>query len=59
MIEILNLKGGEVFTNRIGYIFGTCSENTIQIEDKNGAIISWPVIDNYFKVIYFKMKIKI
>ncbi|RNA07930.1 zinc metallo ase [Brachionus plicatilis] len=53
MIEILNVKPGDVFHNSIVLLHGLCNDknpNNIQCFDSNGSVSNWSVINNQFKV---------
>jgi hypothetical protein len=53
MIELINIKEGEIFDHSIVYLFGICinySKPTIEIIDSIGNSITWSINNNYFKV---------
>lgn len=53
MIELINIKPGDMFVNSLVYICGFCSDslsNSIQVTDNSGKSIIWPIVQNYFKV---------
>ncbi len=57
MIELINVKPGDVFSHSIVYLFGFCSQatptNQIQvINHKNDSAIVWSIVNGYFKVIF-------
>ena len=54
MIELLNVKEGDIFKQSLVYLFGKSydtSQSSIQIFDHFGTEISWKIVNNYFKVI--------
>ena len=58
MIELINAKPGDIFSHSIAYLFGFSSQNTPSnkievINHKNESAIVWPIVNGYFKVIYF------
>lgn len=53
MIELLNIKPGDLFDYSIVYLFGTCVNSScvsIEVVDNCGDSIPWPIRNNYFKV---------
>jgi hypothetical protein len=56
MIEIINLKPGDIIQNQIAYIFGKCIDITenIQVTDSYQELSHWQVKNCFFKVNIFK-----
>jgi len=55
MIELLNVKEGDIYEQSLIYLFGKCEDTirpSIEIKDKFGNSISWKIFNNYFKVIF-------
>jgi hypothetical protein len=53
MIEIFNLKPGEIIYHSIAYLFGFCKsydEPFIKVTDANQVTITWNLKNDYFKV---------
>ena len=53
MIDLLNVKPGEIFTQSIVYLFGYCCNFTaakIEVIDEFGLSIIWSITNSYFKV---------
>lgn len=53
MIEVLNLKPGDVLPHSIAYIFGKCLDKTskLVVIDSSQNSTEWDVKNCYFKVI--------
>jgi len=55
MIELFNVKAGDIFYHSIIQIFGNCTttntDESIEVSDGNGRIISWKIVNSFFKVI--------
>ncbi len=54
MIEILNVKGGDIYYQSVIQIFGNCSTTNcnelIEVTNGDGPTIAWKIISSYFKV---------
>jgi hypothetical protein len=53
MIELLNLKPGEIINHSIVYIFGFCkfhNKHMIDVTDSNQVTKTWNLRNDYFKV---------
>ena len=62
MIELLNVKEGDIYEHGLIYIFGKCfdvQKSSIEVIDKFGNSISWKIVNDYFKVISKSIKFKI
>jgi hypothetical protein len=55
MIEILNLKPGDILSHSIVFLFGKCSTNVPSIEctNSNNESIVWNTNNGFFKVTFF------
>ena len=52
MIEIFNVKPGDIFTNSLCLIYGkSTSKDKIECTDSNGYTNKWSIIKNQFKVV--------
>ena len=52
MIEIINVKAGDIFYHSIIQLFGSCINDktqSIEVFDNNGRSISWKLVNFYFK----------
>jgi hypothetical protein len=55
MIELLNVKEGDIYEQSLIHVFGKCEDTIsprIEITDKFGKMISWKIVNNYFKVTF-------
>lgn len=53
MIEIVNLKEGDLFEYSIVLIFGRVEQQIIEITTNGKSSTKWPVTNSYFKVSQF------
>lgn len=53
MIELLNVKEGDIYEHSLIYFFGKCFDaknSSIEVIDKFGNSINWKIVNTYFKV---------
>ena len=53
MIELLNTKPGDIYSQSIIQLFGQCFDNQaeeITVINTNGLSTQWKITNNYFKV---------
>lgn len=59
MIEVLNIKPGDVIPHSVAYLFGKCLDKTSKLEliDSSKTSTQWDVRNCFFKV-YLNLKVE-